>query len=337
MSLPIPTPIPIAVREQAAEWLVELQSDDHSAGMRVQLLQRLQDWRQAHPDHERAWLRIEAMGARLQPLSGTPASAALVQAARTARGRGRRAAVRSLAALLFAGAGAGAVAWRGAASSGDWLAGLGADLRTGTAQRRSLRLPDGSQLQMNADSAVDLDFGPGRCLVRLRGGDIEVATAQGLKDGAPPFIVETRHGRIRALGTRFLVRQRGQGDSHVAVFEGATEITPRVRPDNRYTLPSGRQARFDAQAVMPAGPADPAQAAWTRGMLVAEDMPLAEFLDQLSRYRPGHLGCDGAVAQLPVSGTYPLADTDQVLAMLLATQPVRLRTATRYWVVVEPA
>lgn len=72
-------------------------------------------------------------------------------------------------------------------------------------------------------------------------------------------------------------------------------------------------------------------------MLVAQDMPLAEFLDQLSRYRPGHLDCDGAVAQLPVSGTYPLADTDQVLAMLLATLPVRLRTATRYWVVVEPA
>ena len=117
-------PIPLAVREQAAEWLVELQSDDHSAGTREMLVQRLQHWRESHPDHERAWLRIEAMGARLQPLSGTPASVALAQAARTARGRGRRLAVRSLAVLLFTGAGAGAVAWRGPASSGDWLAGL---------------------------------------------------------------------------------------------------------------------------------------------------------------------------------------------------------------------
>ena len=41
------------------------------------------------------------LGAQLQPLSGTPASAALAQAARTARGRGRRLAVRSLAVLLF--------------------------------------------------------------------------------------------------------------------------------------------------------------------------------------------------------------------------------------------
>lgn len=330
-------PIPLAVREQAAEWLVELQSDDHSAGTREMLLQRLQHWRESHPDHERAWLRIEAMGARLQPLSGTPASVALAQAARTARGRGRRLAVRSLVVLLFTGAGAGAVAWRGPASSGDWLAGLGADLRTGTAQRRSLRLPDGTQLQMNADSAVDLDFSPQQRLVRLRGGDIEVATAQGLKDSAPPLLVETRHGRIRALGTRFVVRQRGQGPSRVAVFEGATEIAPRERPGHLHLLQTGQQAQFDAQATTPAGPADPALAAWTRGMLVAQDMPLAEFLDQLSRYRPGHLGCDGAVAQLPVSGTYPLADTDQVLAMLLATLPVRLRTATRYWVVVEPA
>ncbi len=77
-------PIPLAVREQAAEWLVELQSDDHSAGTREMLVQRLQHWRESHPDHERAWLRIEAMGARLQPLSGTPASVALAQAARTA-------------------------------------------------------------------------------------------------------------------------------------------------------------------------------------------------------------------------------------------------------------
>ena len=327
--------IPLAVREQAAEWLVELQSDGHGASTRAQLLDRLQAWRQAHPDHERAWLRIEAMGLRLQPLSGTPASAALAQAARMARGRGRRAAVRNLAVLLFAGGTAGAVAWRSEPSTA-WLAGLGADLRTGTAQRRSLRLPDGSQLQMNADSAVDLDFGPDRRLVRLRGGDIEVATAQGLGRDAPPFIVETRHGRIRALGTRFVVRQRGQAASLVAVFEGATEITPQSRPGHRRVLPTGQQARFDAEAVGPIGPADPAQAAWTRGMLVALDMPLAEFLAELSRHRPGHLGCDDAVARLPVSGTYPLADTDQVLGMLLATQPVRLRSVTRYWVIVEP-
>lgn len=190
---------------------------------------------------------------------------------------------------------------------------------------------------MNADSAVDLDFSPRQRLVRLRGGDIEVTTAQGLKDGAPPFIVETLHGRIRALGTRFVVRQRGQGASWVAVFEGTLEITPRAQPGNRHLLQTGLQAQFDAQATTPAGPADPAQAAWTRGMLVAEDMPLAEFLAELSRYRPGYLGCDGSVAQLLVSGTYPLADTDQVLAMLLTTLPVRLRTATRYWVKVEPA
>lgn len=329
-------PIPIVVREQAAEWLVELQSDDHSASARAQLLRRLQDWRQAHPDHDRAWLRIEAMGLRLQPLSGTPASAALARAARMS-GRGRRAAVRSLAVLLFAGGAAGTLAWRaGDGASMASLAGWGADLRTGTAQRRSLRLPDGSQLQMNADSAVDLDFGPDRRLVRLRSGDIEVATAQGLGHDAPPFLVDTRHGRIRALGTRFAVRQRGQASSLVAVFEGATEITPQSLPANRRVLPTGLQARFDAEAVTPAGPADPAQAAWTRGMLVAQDMPLAEFLAELARHRSGHLGCDDAVAHLLVSGTYPLADTDQVLAMLLATQPVRLRTATRYWVVVEP-
>lgn len=177
--------------------------------------------------------------------------------------------------------------------------------------------------------------------MRLREGDIHIETAHapGAAWAARPFIVETRHGRVRALGTRFTVRQRGDAPTRVAVFEGATEITPRAAGGARaLTLQAGQQSSFDVQAAQPPTAADPTQAAWTRGVLVAHDMPLADFIAELDRYRPGHLACDPAAAHLRVSGTYPLndaADTDRALDMLLATQPVQLRYRTRWWVRVE--
>jgi transmembrane sensor len=71
-------------------------------------------------------------------------------------------------------------------------------------------------------------------------------------------------------------------------------------------------------------------------MLVAHDMPLAEFIGELARYRPGRLACDPAIAHLRVSGIYPLADTTQVLDMLTRTLPVDVRQTTRFWVSVVP-
>lgn len=331
--------IPRQVQLEAAEWLVELQTDDLDDDARRQLQQRLQHWRAAAPEHERAWQCVQALGERLQPLSGTPASQALAQAARATHG-GRRRAVKHLAALLFVGGASGAAAWRlGSDTSRDWLAGLSADVRTGTAERRGLSLPDGTQLQLNADSAIDIAYGDGARAIRLRSGDLHVATAHQGPLAALPFVVDTRHGRIRALGTRFTVRQRGTGHTEVAVFEGATAITLHSASAVALTVQAGMQSRFDATGATPARPADPLQSAWTRGVLVAQDMPLADFVAELARYRPGHLGCDPALAHLRVSGTYPLdgpADTDHALAMLPATLPVRLRHLTRYWVMVEP-
>ncbi|HVR54615.1 MAG TPA: FecR domain-containing protein, partial [Pseudorhodoferax sp.] len=195
-----PLGIAPAVQLAAAEWLVELQSDGLDAPARGRLLAQLQAWRAADAQHERAWQRIEAMGQRLQPLADTPATRVLAQAARASHPEGRRRALRQLALLLFAGGAAGTVAWQvGGDASGDWLAALGADLRTGTGERRSLQLPDGSALELNAGSAVDLAYGPQARLLRLRAGEILVRTAP----AAPPFMVETRHGSVRALGTRF--------------------------------------------------------------------------------------------------------------------------------------
>jgi len=75
--------------------------------------------------------------------------------------------------------------------------------------------------------------------------------------------------------------------------------------------------------------------AWTEGMLVAAHMRLADFLDELGRYRRGQLHCDEAVANLLISGTYPLDNSERILDLLEVSLPVKVRRFTRYWVTVE--
>ena len=67
-------------------------------------------------------------------------------------------------------------------------------------------------------------------------------------------------------------------------------------------------------------------------MLIANEMPLASFLQELSRYRPGRLSCSDEAGALRVVGAFPLADSDKVLAILQDVLPVRVRHITRYWV-----
>ena len=70
------------------------------------------------------------------------------------------------------------------------------------------------------------------------------------------------------------------------------------------------------------------------GMLVANDQRLDAFLAELSRYRPGWLRCDPAVAGLRISGAFAIDDSDQTLRALSTTLPVRVVQTTRYWVTV---
>jgi transmembrane sensor len=70
-------------------------------------------------------------------------------------------------------------------------------------------------------------------------------------------------------------------------------------------------------------------------MLVAAHMRLADFLAELSRYRRGRLNCDPKVADLLISGSYPLNDSERILDMLEVSLPVKVQRFTRYWVTVE--
>ena len=72
-------------------------------------------------------------------------------------------------------------------------------------------------------------------------------------------------------------------------------------------------------------------------MLVASDMRLDRFIDELRRYRPGLITLAPEVAGLRLSGVFPLADTDRILQSLVQVLPVRIHVPVRYWVRIGPA
>lgn len=147
------------------------------------------------------------------------------------------------------------------------------------------------------------------------------------------MIVETVVGEIQALGTRFSVYEVA-GGGRVELFEGELELRPRHAPAAR--LQAGQQRWFNAEQMGPLDRADPNAIAWTQGRLVAERVPLGQFLHELSRHRPGVLRCDPAVAALPLTGVFPLDDTDRVLLALQQSLPVKVQRLRAYWVTVGP-
>lgn len=314
---------------QAAEWLVRLQTDGSNTVYQTELMR----WRALDPRHEMAWQRAEqvlgklsASRAGIDNRLGALSAAALRESSRTQR----RMAARLLATAIVAGP-VGYASWRLAPWS-EWSA----DLRTATGERRETRLPDGSQIQLDTGSAVDLAYTATERRLILRAGAVWIQTAT---DSAQrPFLVQTSEGTARALGTRYTVRMEPTPEgaapsSLISVQQGAVELHA-AKGGMTVRLDAGNQARMTAAHIDLPEPAGLAADGWTHGVLYADKTPLGVFAAELSRYRPGILRSDPAVAALPVSGAFQLRDTDEALMALAASLPVRILQRTRYWVTI---
>lgn len=316
-----PEPDPATV-QRAAEWMARLWSGEASAADQAACAA----WRAAHAGHEQAWQQLLAFEHQLASVPAAMARHAL-RAPAQAAGAARRRAMR----LLGLGLAVGGIGYVVRESEAWTLA--TADLRSGTGENRSVTLPDGTQMVLASASAVDLRYTAGERLIVLRAGEILVTSAPGPAPAAP-LRVRSRQGTVQALGTRFSVRQDA-GASHVAVFEGAVDIRPAQASAAPLRIAAGQGTSFTASGVQPPATVPDSAAAWSRGILVADAMPLGELTAELARYRPGLLRCDPAVAGLRVSGVFSLHDTDRALHNLTLSLPVAVTYRTRYWVSVH--
>lgn len=305
---------------QAIEWMVKLQSGTAKSNDLVDCEQ----WRIQDPMHDRALQQLEDLSGNVKSLPKTLVHAVLDSSVESRKFYGRRSALKSIMLL----AGAGTLALTGYRYA-PWQQ-MVADYSTDIGEQRTIMLADGTQVILNTDSAMDVNFDRQQRLIRLLKGEVLVTT--GHPHGAtPPFSVQTAQGNVRALGTRFQVRQQA-GDTVVAVYEGAVEI----HPDNMrqaIRLDAGQKLYFSDVKTGHYMIADPDAAAWSDGVIVAKNIRLEEFAKELNRYRRGDVICDPSAANIMISGVFPLDDPSRVIALLEQTLSVKAETRMRYWTI----
>lgn len=312
-----PDELPPAVIEAAVGWMVRLQS----GGATPQDHRACEQWQRERPEHAQAWASLNAFSTRMKALPPTLARSALAASREAARPPRRRAVFKGL--VLVAGTSGIGLA---ASPDGGWRS-LTASHRTGVGERRRVALADGSVIQMNTATALNARIDAMTRCVQLYAGEILVECARDAASPARPFLVQTAQGAMESDAGRFLVRQLA-GRTLVQAIEGWGEVRPGGEDASRRRLAAGHQWVFDAHGGGPVSQpdaADGAAGAWVDGLLVARDMPLAELVGELARYRRGWLRCDEAVAGLRISGVFPIDDLERVLAAIQRTLPVRIR------------
>ncbi|MGF0237474.1 FecR domain-containing protein [Rhodococcus sp. IEGM1300] len=308
-------PLDRSVVREAARWYMRLNEADGDTTRQL----RFEQWRKQHPDHERAWQLAQRVSQQWQ---GIPTGVGLPTLDRADR-LSRRSGLKALVLLMTAGPVA-LMTWR----HSSWSA----DERTAVGEQRQINLPDGTRLNLNTDTAVDIAFDATQRLIRLRAGEVLVTTGQDILKR--PLRVQTEQGNVRPVGTRFSVRLEA-ADSLVSVFAGAVDIQP-LRGTAEVRLNAGQNVRFDSLQVQSATALLPGSADWAQGVLRVDRMPLAAFVLELNRYRPGWVRCDPQVGELLISGAFQLRDTDLILSAVAQALPVDVLYCTRYWVTLQP-
>ncbi len=295
----------------AAEWFVLLASGEASADDR----QRWLAWRSVHPANEAAWRCAELSVSPLAAVPNEQAKASSLALQRVAEKKTTRPPVKStifgltIGTVILCG-------WHTYLHS-DWSA----DVVTAIGERREIRLSDGSMMQLDTDTAVDLDYSAAQRFIRLRRGRILVETAT---DPAPkhrPLAVETTSGRATALGTRFTVAIE-DSDTQIVVLKDRVAVSTHDTPATSTVVGTGELLRYSAHGKREVTKATANESAWSTGRLVADNLTLIDFTRRLARYVDVPLECTDSVAGLRLSGVFPLDSPERTLGAIATTLPV---------------
>ncbi len=312
-----------ALFEQASAWFFRLRAPDVSAAERADF----QAWLAAGPERARAWAEVEDMMADLRR-PAAQARAALVAEGRypVAAGRGQR--TRHRVGLIAAACCLMVVLGLGATFGPAQIDRLRADHVTAVGERRVVTLADGSQVELNTDTALSVEMTEtGRRIMLWRGE----AWFDVVADSARPFVVVAGDDEVVVLGTAFSVARRGP-DLRVDVARGLVEVGAGRPRTARLRLAAGQGVELTASGP---GPVHAVEAttvfAWRRGQLVFLDQPLAQVVAELNRYRPGRIVIlDRDLAGKRVTGVFELDRLGAAPAAFERTLGVASTTLTPY-------
>ena len=319
------------IDRKAAHWALRLEARACGPAER----RRLDRWLERDPAHRTALSEARRALAAIDRFAAAPPPLPAASSAGVRRS-GRRPQRRLAAGLCGAAAAACLclVLALGYLWIGDPRILIAADAATGPGELREVRLPDGSAVTLGPESAVAWDFEAGGRRVELLAGAavFSVVPDPDAGEGASDrrFSVAAGAGLVTALGTRFLVELRGDG-VEVAVAEHAVLVSlRRAGGEARRELVQGQGLRYGPAGIGAVRTLDPSLvAAWQRGRLVFDAVPLSEVVEELSRYRRGSiLVADGALAARRVSGVFSAADPDAVLRTIAREMSAEVLSVT---------
>lgn len=200
---------------------------------------------------------------------------------------------------------------------------LRADAMSNADEMPVLALEDGSIVQMNASSAIAVDFDEKRRTIRLLRGQafFQVASAP-----SRPFTVEAGDTRVTALGTAFDVRY-GALDTGVTVTEHTVLLESGGASSPSMRVSEGEQATYDrASGKTQIQSVDGVVAlAWQRGQLAVENAPLSYVIEEIGRHFSGRIILAGSgLANRRVSGTITVSDTTAALSFVRQALGVKM-------------
>ncbi|WP_460131290.1 FecR family protein [Pseudomonas sp. S1_E04] len=195
-----------------------------------------------------------------------------------------------------------------------WVDDFGADYVTAPGQVKSVTLADQSQVTLDADSAIAVDFSHGERHIQLRRGAVFFSVTH----TGEPFVVQAGGGEARVLGTQFEVRLQPAG-AQVTVLSGRVGVTP-SKQGQQHILTADQQVAYADGVAEPPHTVDSAsRLAWREGWLNYYKAPLADVLNDLGRYFPGRiLLLNDEMGARRVSGSFPSNDPQAVLNALQA-------------------
>jgi len=179
---------------------------------------------------------------------------------------------------------------------------------TALGERKTIALTDGSEIELNTDTAIRFQSTPAVKTVTLLKGE---AYFQIKHDPRRLFVIKADGHRITDIGTKFRVR-RDAARLEVALLEGEVRFDSadgRVKP---LSLKPGDVviATAHSAAVMQQPKRDIADAlGWRTGMIVFRHTTLADAAAEFNRYNAKKVViADAASARLTINGTFQTGD-----------------------------
>jgi transmembrane sensor len=312
-----------AIAQQASEWFVT-QSDGPSTEERVAFAA----WLRESPRNVEEYLGIAAIAQALPAAVAEPnkslealiasARADIATSVRSLPAAERREPVtarrrpRSRYALPLAAAAALIIGFAALWDERDNWLGIPADYRTERRQQLVSALPDGSLVELNADSAVTVRYD-----VTARAAELTRGRALfTVEHGSPrPFRVSAGPATVVAVGTKFDIDLRADA-TIVTVVEGRVRVTAAPSaPDGTagtatqapYFVGAGEQVRVERGRIerLSAHVNLEASEAWRRGQLVFDHRALRDVAVDFNRYAPQPFEIeDPALGATEISGAF---------------------------------